>query len=57
MVFDNGSCAEVRRLPRERKGKKDESNILILSEKNMGKGGAWNVMLAGAPGRNYCLYG
>jgi len=23
---------------------------LILSEKNMGKGGAWNVMLAGAPG-------
>jgi glycosyltransferase involved in cell wall biosynthesis len=24
---------------------------LILSEKNMGKGGAWNVMLAGAPGQ------
>jgi len=23
---------------------------LILSEKNMGKGGAWNVILAGAPG-------
>jgi glycosyltransferase involved in cell wall biosynthesis len=31
---------------------KEEGRIqyLILSEKNMGKGGAWNVMLAGAPG-------
>ncbi|MBI3165815.1 MAG: glycosyltransferase family 2 protein [Chloroflexi bacterium] len=49
MVFDNGSCAEVRDfLVKE----KDEGRIqyLILAEKNMGKGGAWNVMLAGAPG-------
>ena len=49
MVFDNGSCAEVRDfLVKE----KDEGRIqyLILSEKNMGKGGAWNVMLTGAPG-------
>jgi glycosyltransferase involved in cell wall biosynthesis len=49
MVFDNGSCPEVREfLVKE----KDEGRIqyLILSEKNMGKGGAWNVMLAGAPG-------
>jgi glycosyltransferase involved in cell wall biosynthesis len=49
MVFDNGSCAEVREfLVKE----KEEGRIqyLILSEKNMGKGGAWNVMLAGAPG-------
>ena len=49
MVFDNGSCAEVRDfLVRE----KEEGRIqyLILSQKNMGKGGAWNVMLAGAPG-------
>src|SRR5574338_1072243 len=49
MVFDNGSCAEVRDfLVKE----KDEGRIqyLILSEKNMGKGGAWNMMLAGAPG-------
>jgi glycosyltransferase involved in cell wall biosynthesis len=49
MVFDNGSCPEVRDyLVQE----KDEGRIqyLILSEKNMGKGGAWNVMLAGAPG-------
>src|SRR5512139_2032088 len=49
MVFDNGSCPEVRDfLVLE----KDEGRIqyLILSEKNMGKGGAWNVLLAGAPG-------
>ncbi len=49
MVFDNGSCAEVRDfLVKE----KEEGLIqyLILSEKNMGKGGAWNVMLTGAPG-------
>ncbi len=49
LVFDNGSCPEVRDfLVRE----KEEGRIqyLILSEKNMGKGGAWNVMLAGAPG-------
>src|SRR5574339_511099 len=49
MIFDNGSCEEVRGyLVKE----KEEGRIqyLILSEKNMGKGGAWNVMLAGAPG-------
>jgi len=49
MVFDNGSCAEVRDfLVKE----KEEGRIqyLILAEKNMGKGGAWNIMLAGAPG-------
>lgn len=49
MVFDNGSCPEVRDfLVTE----KEEGRIqyLILAEKNMGKGGAWNVMLAGAPG-------
>ena len=49
MVFDNGSCPEVREFLVK---KKEEGRIqyLILSEKNMGKGGAWNVMLAGAPG-------
>jgi glycosyltransferase involved in cell wall biosynthesis len=49
MVFDNGSCPEVRDfLVKE----KEEGRIqyLVLAEKNMGKGGAWNVMLAGAPG-------
>jgi len=40
MVFDNGSCAEVRDFLI---GEKDAGRIqyLILSEKNMGKGGAW----------------
>ena len=49
MVFDNGSCPEGRDFLVQ---EKEEGRIqyLILSEKNMGKGGAWNVMLAGAPG-------
>jgi glycosyltransferase involved in cell wall biosynthesis len=49
MVFDNGSCAEVRDFL---VNEKEEGRIqyLILSEKNVGKGGAWNVVLAGAPG-------
>ena len=49
MVFDNGSCAEVRDFLI---GEKDAGRIqyLLLSEKNLGKGGAWNIMLAGAPG-------
>ena len=49
MIFDNGSCPKVRDFLIQ---EKEEGRIqyLILSEKNMGKGGAWNVMLAGAPG-------
>ncbi|MCS6995172.1 MAG: glycosyltransferase family 2 protein [Anaerolineales bacterium] len=49
MVFDNGSCPEVRDYLL---GEKDAGRIqyLILSEKNLGKGGAWNIILAGAPG-------
>ena len=49
MVFDNGSCPEVRDFLL---AEKDAGRIqyLLLSEKNMGKGGAWNVMLPGAPG-------
>jgi glycosyltransferase involved in cell wall biosynthesis len=49
MVFDNGSCAEVRDFIVK---EKEEGRIqyLILAEKNMGKGGAWNIMLAGGPG-------
>jgi len=49
MVFDNGSCPEARDFL---VSEKDAGRIqyLILSEKNMGKGGAWNIMLAGAPG-------
>ncbi|MBL8098009.1 MAG: glycosyltransferase family 2 protein [Anaerolineales bacterium] len=49
MIFDNGSCAEVREfLVNEKEAGRIQ--YLILSEKNMGKGGAWNVILAGAPG-------
>ena len=49
LVFDNGSCPEVRDyLIREKEAGRIQ--YLILSEKNVGKGGAWNVILAGAPG-------
>lgn len=50
MVFDNGSCPEVRDFL---VNEKEEGRIqyLVLAEKNMGKGGAWNVMLTGAPGQ------
>src|SRR5512138_490841 len=43
MVFDNGSCAEVRDFL---VAEKDAGRIqyLVLSEKNVGKGGAWNVI-------------
>src|SRR5512140_3052752 len=49
MVFDNGSCAEVRDFL---VSEKEDGRIqyLILSEKNIGKGGAWNIILPGAPG-------
>lgn len=49
LVFDNGSCEEVRQylLDEHQAGR---IQFLILSEKNLGKGGAWNVILAGSPG-------
>lgn len=49
LLFDNGSCPEVRDFL---VAEKDAGRIqyLLLSEKNMGKGGAWNVILGGAPG-------
>jgi glycosyltransferase involved in cell wall biosynthesis len=49
MVFDNGSCPEVRDwLIAEKEAGRIQ--YLLLSEKNLGKGGAWNIILAGAPG-------
>lgn len=49
MVFDNGSCSEVREyLVGEQQG--GRLQYLIFSDKNVGKGGAWNAMLAAAPG-------
>lgn len=49
MVFDNGSCEEVISYLRDAQ---DAGRIqyLILSEKNLGKGGAWNLILSSAPG-------
>src|SRR5690242_6059452 len=48
LVFDNGSCEEVRQylLDEHQAGR---IQFLILSAKNLGKGGAWNMILAGAP--------
>ena len=49
LVFDNASCPEVRAyLSRLR----DEGRIqyLVLSERNIGKGGAWNFIFGAAPG-------
>lgn len=49
MVFDNGSCPQVVDYL---VGLRNEGRIqyLLLSERNLGKGGAWNAMLAAAPG-------
>ncbi len=55
MVFDNGSCEEVRDFLLKEK-EAGRIQYLILSERNVGKGGAWNVILGGAPGEiiAYC---
>lgn len=49
MLFDNGSCAEVREylLAEQAAGR---IQYLTLSERNLGKAGAWNIALAAAPG-------
>jgi glycosyltransferase involved in cell wall biosynthesis len=55
MVFDNGSCSEVREyLNSEMEAGRIQ--YLMLSERNVGKGGAWNQILGGAPGEvvAYC---
>jgi glycosyltransferase involved in cell wall biosynthesis len=54
MVFDNGSCPEVQDwlLEQQREG---NIQYLLLSALNLGKGGAWNMILSGAPGE-YIAY-
>jgi glycosyltransferase involved in cell wall biosynthesis len=49
LVFDNGSCEEARQylLDEHQAGR---IQLLMFSEKNLGKGGAWNMILAGSPG-------
>jgi len=49
MVFDNASCDQVRAylLDEHNAGK---IQYLLLSDKNVGKGGAWNMIFQAAPG-------
>ena len=61
MLFDNASCEQVRTYLLD---EYTNNNIqyLFLSDKNLGKGGAWNIILSGAPGEiiaysdNDCYY-
>lgn len=61
LVFDNGSCDEIKQflLQEQAEGR---IQYLFLSEKNLGKGGAWNMIFDGAPGEiiayadNDCLF-
>ncbi|MDX9865091.1 MAG: glycosyltransferase family A protein [Anaerolineaceae bacterium] len=49
LVFDNGSCEEAHQyLLKEQEA--GHIQYLLLSDKNLGKGGAWNMILSGAPG-------
>lgn len=49
LVFDNGSCKEVQQylLDEHLAGR---IQFLLLSEKNLGKGGAWDILFPAAPG-------
>ena len=61
LVFDNGSCDEIKQFLLKEQAEK-RIQYLIFSEKNLGKGGAWNMILDGAPGEiiaytdNDCLF-
>jgi glycosyltransferase involved in cell wall biosynthesis len=49
LVFDNASCSEVRSFLT---GAHEQGRIqyLVLADKNIGKGGAWNFIFGAAPG-------
>ncbi len=54
LVFDNASCPETRAyLQAEREA--GRIRYLVLSEKNVGKAGAWNFIFGAAPGE-YVAY-
>ncbi|MGD8822304.1 MAG: glycosyltransferase family A protein [Anaerolineales bacterium] len=54
MVFDNASCPEVVEfLTKRQQG--GQIQYLLLSEKNLGKVGAWNMIFTSAPGE-YIVY-
>ena len=49
LVFDNGSCREAVDFLVDAH-QEDRIQYLLLSTKNLGKGGAWNIILTAAPG-------
>ena len=49
LVFDNASCAEVRDYLQEAHSQ-GRIQYLVLCDKNVGKGGAWNLIFQAAPG-------
>ncbi len=49
LVFDNGSCPEVLEYLMQEQAK-GHIQYLWTTEKNLGKGGAWNIIFSGAPG-------
>ena len=49
MVFDNASCQPVRQFLIEAQHQ-ERIQYLVLSDKNIGKIGAWNIIFSGAPG-------
>ncbi|MEW6566788.1 MAG: glycosyltransferase family A protein [Chloroflexota bacterium] len=49
LVFDNGSCKEVVDFLVEAR-QAGRIQYLILSDQNLGKGGAWNILFGAAPG-------
>jgi glycosyltransferase involved in cell wall biosynthesis len=49
LVFDNASCPPVRIYLNEM-AEAGRIQYLVLSDKNVGKGGAWNLIFAAAPG-------
>jgi glycosyltransferase involved in cell wall biosynthesis len=54
MVFDNASCVEVRRFLHSEQ-EQGHIQYLVLSDQNIGKGGAWNTIFGAAPG-DYIAY-
>jgi glycosyltransferase involved in cell wall biosynthesis len=54
MVFDNASCPEVVEYLKQRQ-QAGEIQYLLLSTKNLGKVGAWNMIFNSAPGE-YIVY-
>ena len=49
LVFDNASCSEVRSYLQDAQ-QSGQIQYLLLSDRNVGKGGAWNMIFQGAPG-------